>query len=61
MMIDRLKNLKKHLEYQIKEADKVSSDWVYIRKKEAEECLQLAEAEDVIVEMLREGSVKNER
>ena len=54
-MLDRLKNTKKHLQTQIKEAERVQSDWVYIRKKEAEMCLQLAEAEDVILEMLEEN------
>jgi len=53
-MIDKLKNLKKHLKRQIAEADKVDSDWVYILRKEAETCLELAEAEDTIVEMLME-------
>jgi len=53
-MIDKLKNLKKHLKRQIAEADKVDSDWVYILRKEAETCLELAEAEDSIVEMLME-------
>lgn len=51
-MIDKIKNLKKHLNRQIKEAEKVDSDWVYILKIEAEKCLELAEAEDVILDML---------
>lgn len=54
-MLDKLKNTKKHLQTQIREAERVQSDWVYIRKKEAEMCLQLAEAEDVILEMLEEN------
>ena len=53
-MLDKMKNTKKHLQTQIREAERVQSDWVYIRKKEAEMCLQLAEAEDVILEMLEE-------
>lgn len=60
-MTDRLKNLKKHLTTQIKEADRVNSEWVYILKVEAETCLQLAEAEETIVEMLagnKEGNVQ---
>ena len=51
-MLDKIKNLKKHLETQIKEADKVGSDWVYIRKIEAEKCLELAEAEETFIEVL---------
>ena len=59
-MIDKLKNLKKHLKRQIAEADKVDSDWVYILRKEAEVCLELAEAEDTIIEMLndKEGRIQ---
>ena len=59
-MIDKLKNLKKHLKRQIAEADKVDSDWVYILRKEAETCLELAEAEDTIIEMLndKEGKIQ---
>ena len=45
-MNDRLKNTKKHLVRQIKEANKSQSDWVYILKSEAEKCLELAEEED---------------
>ena len=52
-MIDKIKNLKKHLKRQIAEADHVDSDWVYILKVEAEKCLELAEAEDVILDMLK--------
>ncbi len=60
-MTDRLKNLKKHLTTQIKEANRVNSEWVYILKVEAETCLQLAEAEETIVEMLagsKDGNVQ---
>ena len=53
-MIDNVKNLKKHLKTQIKTADKLDSKWVYILRTEAEKCLELAEAEDVIMEMLKE-------
>ena len=59
-MIDKLKNLKKHLKRQIAEADKVDSDWVYILRKEAETCLELAEAEDTIIEMLMERRGKEQ-
>lgn len=57
-MTDRLKNLKRHLKSQIKEADKVNSEWVYILKVEAETCLQLAEAEETIMEILAEQTDK---
>ena len=49
MTTDRLKNLKKHLDTQIKAADAMGSEFVYIRKKEAEVCLELAEVEDTIM------------
>ena len=58
-MTDRMKNLKKHLTTQIKEADRVNSEWVYILKVEAETCLQLAEAEETIVEMLAGNKEEN--
>lgn len=54
--IDSMKNLKEHLKAQIKTAKRLDSDWVYIRKQEAEKCLELAEAEDVIMDMLNGGS-----
>lgn len=53
-MTDKLKNLKKHLKQQIKVSEQLDSDWVYILRKEAKTCLELAEAEETIVEMLRE-------
>lgn len=53
-MIDNLKNLKKHLQTQISKAKQLDSNWVYILKSEAEKCLELAEAEDTIMEMLNE-------
>ena len=46
-----MKNTKAHLSRQIAEADRQGSDWVYILKSEARMCLELAEAEDVILEM----------
>ena len=52
-MIDHIKNLKKHLKTQISVASRLDSDWVYILKKDAEKCLELAEAEDVILDMLK--------
>lgn len=57
-MTDKLKNLKKHLKQQIKVSEQLDSDWVYILRKEAKTCLELAEAEDVIVEMLMERNGK---
>ena len=59
-MIDNVKNLKEHLKAQIKRAKKLDSKWVYILKEEAEKCLELAEAEDVIMEMLNERDKKVE-
>ena len=53
-MTDKLKNLKKHLTTQIKEANRVNSEWVYILKVEAETCLQLAEAEESIIELIKD-------
>lgn len=44
-MIDRMENLKKHLNTQIKKAKQLDSKWVYILKEEAETCLELADAE----------------
>lgn len=59
MITDNVCNLKRHLKCQIAEADKVNSEWVYILKAEAEKCLELAEAEDVIFEILNERSGQN--
>lgn len=59
MITDNVRNLKRHLKRQIAEADKVNSEWVYILKVEAEKCLELAEAEDVILDMLNERSEQN--
>lgn len=59
-MIDNVKNLKKHLQRQIKEANKVNSEWVYILKIEAEKCLELAEAEDLILGDLIEEEQSDE-
>ena len=58
-MTDQFKNLKKHLQTQIRAADRIGSQFVYILRSEAEKCLQLAETEDTIfsdpVESEREG------
>jgi hypothetical protein len=53
-MIDNVKNLKKHLRTQISVSKHLDSDWVYITRKEAEKCLELAEAEEVILDMLKQ-------
>ena len=53
-MIVDMDRLIKHLKRQIYEANKLKSNWVYITVDHAEKCLELAEAEDVILEMLKE-------
>jgi hypothetical protein len=47
--IDRLI---KHLNTQIARADQLQSDWVYITKDQAKYCLQLAEAEDTLLDII---------
>ena len=59
MITDNIRNLKRHLKSQIDEANKVNSEWVYILKVEAEKCLELAEAEDTIIEILNERGGQN--
>lgn len=51
-MIDRVRNLKKHLEAQIRKAEKLDSKWVYILEEEARTCLKLAESEEEILKQL---------
>ena len=41
--------LVKHLKTQIKAAEQLKSDWVYITLPEAQKCLELAEAKDAIL------------
>ena len=48
-MTDQYKNLKKHLQTQIRTAKRLDSKWVYILREEAEKCLDLAEAEDTLL------------
>lgn len=55
-MIVHIDKLIRHLRSQIESADKVDSEFVYLTKREAEGCLELAEAQDVIQEMLNEKS-----
>ena len=55
-MIVHIDKLIRHLRSQIESANKVDSEFVYLTKREAEGCLELAEAQDVIQEMLNEKS-----
>lgn len=55
-MIVHIDKLIRHLRSQIESADKVNSEFVYLTKREAEGCLELAEAQDVIQEMFSEKS-----
>jgi hypothetical protein len=55
-MIVHIDKLIRHLRSQIESADKVDSEFVYLTKREAEGCLELAEAQDVIQEMFDEKS-----
>ena len=55
-MIVHIDKLIRHLRSQIESADKVDSEFVYLTKREAEGCLELAEAQDVIQEMFSEKS-----
>lgn len=56
-MIVHIDKLTRHLRSQIESADKVNSEFIYLTKREAEGCLELAEAQDVIQEMLNENPV----
>jgi hypothetical protein len=53
-MIAHIDKLIRHLESQIDTAERMDSDFVYITKREAEACLELAEAQDVIMEEFQE-------
>lgn len=53
-MIDDVKHLKERLKRQIKRSKELDSEWVYILRSEAEKCLELAEAQDVIMDMMAE-------
>ena len=57
-MIDT-KKLIKRLKTQLAVADHLQSDWVYITKNEAKRCLELAEAEDTILEALADTKNSN--
>ena len=49
MKIDQYKNLKKHLQTQIKAADRIGSKWVYILKEDAEKCFELADVQETLI------------
>ena len=53
-MIVHMDRLLKHLRTQIAVAKSLDSQFVYITINEAKKCLELAEAEDVIMKMLNE-------
>ena len=55
-MIVHIDKLIRHLKSQIKTANQLESHFVYLTVREAEGCLELAEAQDVIQEMLAEGT-----
>lgn len=55
-MIVHIDKLIRHLRSQIESATKLDSEFVYITRREAEGCLELAEAQDVIQEMFSEKS-----
>lgn len=59
-MIVHIDKLIRHLRSQIETAEHLRSEFVYLTKREAEGCLELAEAQDVIQEMIseREGIVR---
>lgn len=54
-MIVHIDRLIRHLQTQIDVADRLKSEFVYITKNEALKCLELAQAEDVIMDMLNQG------
>lgn len=45
----RIEKLIKHLKTQIAVSDGMDSEFVYITKNEAKKCLELAEAEDILL------------
>ena len=53
-MIVHIDRMIRHLETQISVAKKLKSEWVYITLPQAEKCLELAKAEDVIMDMFNE-------
>ena len=59
-MIVHMDRLLKHLRAQIAVAKSLDSQFVYITINEAKKCLELAEAEDVIMKMLNEQAEQKE-
>ena len=53
-MIVHIDKLIRHLRSQIDTAERLQSEFVYITKREAEACLELAEAQEVIQETYQE-------
>lgn len=45
----RIEKLIKHLKTQLAVSKSIDSEWVYITRNEAEKCLELAEAEDILL------------
>ena len=54
-----IEKLIRHLRTQLDVAEHLQSDWVYITKNEAKKCLELAEAEDTILDMLEQSNENN--
>lgn len=59
-MIVHIDRLIRHLQTQIDVAERMKSDFVYITKNEALKCLELAQAEDVIMDILNGRKEANE-
>lgn len=55
-MINNIEKTIDHLRSQINTAKRLDSKFVYITLEEAEHCLELAEAQDVINDILKERS-----
>ena len=53
-MIAHIDRVIRHLKNQISVANQLKSEFVYITKREAEACLELAEAQDVIQDNFKE-------
>ena len=53
-MIAHIDRVIRHLKAKLAVADQLNSEFVYITKREAEACLELAEAQDVIQETYRQ-------
>ena len=54
-MIQDIQKTIDHLRSQIDTAKRLDSKFVYITLEEAEHCLELAEAQDVIMDILKDG------